>query len=1114
MLVTVVLATFATPVSLCAQNKVPRVDYYYILDQVEQGLKVGDPMSLRNAALLLDKVSVKAQALVLLEKYTLFTPREFRFSPYTTKRNFLNFFYRYQDQLQYSLPMQAFYITPLKERPLLYQVELVNSGQLNDAATRLKASIDLYARAVEIEDYLNARTQITRIGEIGSSDANAYLLQLIEDKSFRKRHPDLTIAVIEELANYRNEKTLRRLVQLYEEKAVPSFELLDQLAKLTNVKVNNPSGVGRYIELLDSLGSIDAVRQYGYNQHFPFRPLYFRDTIAYLGKVFYASDTLPDVQRNVLTDLMRSNDPRVLYHLAMKAYRVATKKDKSKLAASELYDLLQSRLAARVLIADRKKQYVAQPVWTDPIAVLNFAHYWVAHHEDFEWDIYQQKFINKTISLTVETRYKRYIQQLNSTNDSVAWQAYLALTEGEPREVVQLVELFRPVLNNQHATLPPIQYAYLERTAELTDFCRRNDVLYQPNIQVKAVVDSLYERLSPHDRYRLEKELDAMVRLNDLTALEYQALLYAAYSPMMYSLSWVIDRAYTRYWDAIFSNDEELRLYLKKAYLFKRIGTDGVCNVYANKFDLSSDRVKNRLSKLLALETDADIVQQIEQLLVEQKEIQLYTWKDLKDKEFDLQFLPPLNKDELPAIFSTINETPDERTRLKYIFYLSLYPSVHQTPFLIKLLEDGTMEREAISLLELIYAYDFNNQLGDAKDNWLIYWENYQKSYENWGQQFIERRLQQLGSTSRLSIYDINTITTSPYYKPLYRKIVLEALDRVQPVRNLRRLKLRPALSTARELRFIEAIDFRSRELLDVLKIVNIDDHQKLFEFFLEQADYFESLDRVEIIISMIETDWFDRFLEDPATFISEKQMAQLIKDIDRYSINRKVPEVQQQRATLALAKLAANDAQNLNDRLSISFDMQDQNSVTIKDLAQFQEKALREATYTELSVIVTNWRRLSPALNYNVVHERLGLPVFELSDPTVLDELTSNIKTMEEQQLYRHYLRDFGVDFETKGGRLDFQKIYDLLKYGVVYPFVGSDEPRNYYVNGLIQVLQLHFGDSLGFQNYFEGDAASNSESLRAYRWMLYLAENTTAREKATTSPSFTYYYLQASSS
>ncbi|MEM1326571.1 MAG: hypothetical protein AAGI23_11480 [Bacteroidota bacterium] len=1111
----VALVALTKPISLCAQQQAPRIDYYYILDQVEQGLQVGDPMSLRNAALLLDKVSVKAQALALLDKYTLFTPREFRFSEYTTKRNFLNFFYRYQDQLQYSLPMKAFYITPLEDRPLLYQVELMDDGQLNDAATRLKAYIDLYEKAMLREDILSAETQIERIGEIGSVEANDYLLQLIAEKSFRRRYAKLTLAVVKELSNYRNEETLRRLVRLSSEKAVPPFALLNQLAKLTNVKVNSPNNINRYTQLLDSLGSINTIRQFGYDQHFPFRPLYFTDTVAYLGKVLYASDTLPQVQQNVLGDLMRSDDPRSLYHLAMKAYRIAARKEKSELVPQELYRQLQSRLAARVLIADRNGTYIAEPDWRrDPTAVLNFAHYWVAHYEDFEWDPYRQKFINQTISSTLGKLYKRYIQQLNSTNDSVAWQAYLALTEGEPREVRQLTELFRPVLNNQHATLPPIQYAYLERIAELTDFCRRNNVFYQPKGQIKTVIDRLYEQLPPHDRYRLEKELDALVQLNDLTALEYQVLLYAASRPMTYSLSWVIDRAYTRHWDDIFSDDEELRLYLKKAYLFRRIGTDGVCNLYTNKLDLSSDRVKNRLSKLLALETDGDIVQQIEQLLLEREEVQLYTWRDLKDKEFDLRLLPKPDKTELPAIFSTINETLEERTRLKYIFYLSLYPSVDQTPFLIKLLEDRRMVREAISLLELIYSYDFNNQLGSPKDNWLIYWENYQKSYKNWGEQFIERRLQELRRSDHLSIYDINAITTSPYYKPLYRNIVLDVIDQVQPVRNLRRLKINPALSTARELRYIKDVEFSTRDLLDVLRIVDIDDNQKLFEFFLDQADYFESPERVGFLVSLIETDWFDQFLGDPKTFIPVKKLAQLRKDIDRYSINKKVLERDQQRATLALAKLAADEYKQLDLRLAISFEMKEQNSVTVKDLAIFQELALREATFDELSIIVNNWRNLSPAVDYNVIHERFGLPVFGLSDPTTLYELSQNIQTMDDDQLYRHYLRSFGVDFETDRGRLDFQKIYELLKYGVVYPFVESDQPRNYYVNGLIRVLELYFEDTLGFNDYFEEEEQLNSHSIRAYRWMLYLAENTTAREKANTPPSFAYYYLQSPSS
>ena len=75
----------------CAQKLL--VDYQTVITQIEVKLQEGNPMALRDAALLLERRSVQREALELLKKYTLFTPREFIFSNYTTKDEFLHFFY-------------------------------------------------------------------------------------------------------------------------------------------------------------------------------------------------------------------------------------------------------------------------------------------------------------------------------------------------------------------------------------------------------------------------------------------------------------------------------------------------------------------------------------------------------------------------------------------------------------------------------------------------------------------------------------------------------------------------------------------------------------------------------------------------------------------------------------------------------------------------------------------------------------------------------------------------------------------------------------------------------------------------------------------------------------
>ena len=48
---------------------------------------------------------------------------------------------------------------------------------------------------------------------------------------------------------------------------------------------------------------------------------------------------------------------------------------------------------------------------------------------------------------------------------------------------------------------------------------------------------------------------------------------------------------------------------------------------------------------------------------------------------------------------------------------------------------------------------------------------------------------------------------------------------------------------------------------------------------------------------------------------------------------------------------------------------------------------------------------------------------------------------------------------------KLDFEKIYDLLQYEIVTPFVGGGgSHRDQFTYGLIKLLELHFNTRLGF--------------------------------------------------
>ncbi|MEM8526859.1 MAG: hypothetical protein AAGG68_19620 [Bacteroidota bacterium] len=1085
------------------------IDYQYVIQEIETKLQEGNPMGLRDAALLLERRSVQADALELLKKYTLFTPREFNFSNYTTKEEFLQFFYQRANEIRYSSLLESFYLTPIEERKLLYNIELISSEQQVLPASRLRQHIKRLEKDIEFGDTKSAETQIQRIGQLELDEGYQYLLSLLDIRSFKRKYSALTKVVVQQITDYQQEAALKAILDLLEDRHLSKTFALEQLAYLTNVKIGSESEIGLYTQLLDSLGSVTAIRQFGYDQYFSFRPSFFPEVVDYYGKILMDSDSLEWIQQNVVNDLLRSQHPRSLYYLAVKIYRIAAQKDENSVPLEVLYNNMKDLLAVRLFIPNYQKKYTETFSWRDPIAVQNFAHYWSTHYADYEWDRYRNRFINKTISSTLETRYKRHFKQLTSTNDSVAWHSYLALTEGEPDEVIRLTERYRPVLQNHNPILPPIEYAYLERLAELTAFCKQNNVRYKASDRISPILEKLRSGVSPKERYQTEQQLLQKVNIQDLTALEYEAVLYASNTDFAYSIAWVLDHAYTKYWSKIFANDQLLRLYLKKAYLFKRLGSEGICNMYLKKLEAHSEEDRVRLESLLRLEVDDNIIQQAELILASKEDFELYNWRKLMDVDFNVGLLSEPSIEDVQQIYNEIYETADDRLQLKLMFYLSLYPKLEQVPHLMQLLQAGLMEREAVALLQRIYAYDFTERTSEPRVKWLELWAKDKANYRTWGTQFIEQKLAYLNRNATLSIRDINNIIRSPYYKNEYRSVCLSKLHKVSPRRNLRRLEINPKIWVSSELKYLENMDFKWRELLDLNDVLRVNDPNKLLNFFLKHTANYSEEAAACFYTQLLGYEWFESYLNTDE--IDESVLNYLKKLLNKQLSLKNIDQAKRERGEVAFAKLRMID-KSIAEQLKIAIDIKGVDEPT---KAALQRYVLKNVTYEELVDVVRNYEQLSAELNYNFLQERFGLPIFDLQNEQTRTDFIQNITQLDTASLYRHYLRNFGVDFENAKAELDFDKIFDILRYDFVYPFSGQRVPRDYYVNSIIKLLELNFQNkTLGFPEHFDQTTRPADRAKRVLTWMRYLEQIEVVKPKQAMPESFTYSYLRPASS
>lgn len=133
------------------------------------------------------------------------------------------------------------------------------------------------------------------------------------------------------------------------------------------------------------------------------------------------------------------------------------------------------------------------------------------------------------------------------------------------------------------------------------------------------------------------------------------------------------------------------------------------------------------------------------------------------------------------------------------------------------------------------------------------------------------------------------------------------------------------------------------------------------------------------------------------------------------------------------------------------------------------------------------------PDYAYSFLERDFGLK-FALGDVTNLEERQNFLKlynTFTEYALYSHFLDQAGIDYKNKNSKLDFDKIYDLIKYDAVTAFAGGGGGvMDNEVYALIKLLEFTFNTRLGMGNKFCASAnmwaCYSDDKVRA--WSEYL--------------------------
>lgn len=172
--------------------------------------------------------------------------------------------------------------------------------------------------------------------------------------------------------------------------------------------------------------------------------------------------------------------------------------------------------------------------------------------------------------------------------------------------------------------------------------------------------------------------------------------------------------------------------------------------------------------------------------------------------------------------------------------------------------------------------------------------------------------------------------------------------------------------------------------------------------------------------------------------------------------------------------------------------------------LSQINYNQIKEAL-NAIKPLEMNSRKL-----YSFMNRDFGLSfIGNFEKPGIREEFLRNYSKYDEYDLYKYYLVQAEIEFTDSKNNLDFDKIYEILKYDINTPLAGGGgSTKDNGVYAVIKLLEIHFKDTLGYPQKFcssNNMYACNSRD-RANSWMNYLKTNQLLKKKHNEPVSFAY--------
>jgi len=1089
--------------SLLAQGQA-ELDTTSLVGRVEFSARKGKKRAIRDLMSLVSDPKVEVEARAGLAELTLFKG-EIDVKT-ASKQKLLDFYYTNSDKLRYSSLLGGFYCTPIEEQKTEYKLITLDAYQMSDRSMHLRKYIKYIDQAAEYKSIPDLRDLVEKVADLQLLEGQAYLISLLNGEA-----GDLLSKDLDAFLHYLDQLMMRPSVEvaetLFESEArgyLRNGSLASYLSRLCNMPFKASWSAQKhrlkYERLLDSLGGLSRVREFGYSESLPFSFSHFREPVDYYGRILSEPGVRPYVQHNALIDLVGTNHPRALFYVSSQLLK-AHKGNTVYPAVHYLY-FLRKLTNLGVAVPDAEGRMVYQlDIISDRTALVNFIRYWGNHYEDYEYDEHRLRFVNRH-DLSLETEnLERLFRLLNSENNTVALQAYERLARADPVEVVQLVNKYKDLLRNTNNKVPSLKDGHLQQTVQLTAYCERNRIDYKSTPILQGKLDSLLLNIDPYLRISLENRIISMSELEDLTAIEYWASINQYDLEAGYSVGRILDYSYTKHWAQLIESDADLRLFLKKAILFERMEGIGISDDYLKKFEALDARDRERLKNLLTSESDKHVSRGIRRVLKQDEasgqdftELDNFLESPEQFTKAELIELPAPVLEQLSELLWRIQDNASPKAKFLYRSYLDNHISKKLVPDLMALLihdepDNQKSSRQIAKLLSRIYHYTFEKSGGSQAEQWLAYWKQHSSSYLNWGEDFFNRHLLTIESNEKVTGPELNEVLRSPYFvNEKHRKLVLDALPKLSSNRHLLMLRFEPSL-TWNERVVLSGLNLKYKDLQDLDKMFSEVAPAELIDYIVTESAGFPKDEQGKLFNALMRKPWIEELFDDPRfsahapTF--ESGLRWYLDEGEMLS------EFEEQNTALNLARLKFIN-KTVEERLRMSFELDIDEAARLR----VQESILSRVSYEELPAVmalIPRFAEVNGKRPYNFLNQDFGLPIFDTDAKEVIDTFVNRHDRLTQKDLYLTYLTEFGLDLIKDDGTLNYEDIYSILRYDIVLPFIsGGGNRRDLYTYGVIRLLELTEETRLGFHEKLNENQLfySFSASRRAEAWADYLTK------------------------